>query len=82
MHKASDQNFPARGREMERVKQVRLFGPNMNYPGPNLNRPTSSLGSIEVAHTESILDQEMDDTDLAELMADVGPQVEERIPET
>jgi hypothetical protein len=61
---------------------VRLFGPNMNYPEPNLNRPTSSLGSIEVVHTESISDQEMDDADLAELIADVGPQVEETISET
>jgi hypothetical protein len=56
----------------------------MNHPEPHLNRPTSSLGSIEVAHTqlnknqedqESISDQEMDD-------ADVSPQFEEGIPET
>jgi hypothetical protein len=58
---------------------------------PHLSRPTSSLGSIEVAHTqlnknqedhESISDQEMDDADLAELIADVSPQLEEEIPET
>jgi hypothetical protein len=54
----------------------------MDFPGPNLNRPTTSFGLIEVAHTESISDQEMDDTGLAELMADVGFQVEETILET
>jgi hypothetical protein len=91
LHKASDQNCPARARAIERAKQVRLFGPNMNHPEPHLSRPTSNLGSIEVAHTQlkrnqedhgSISDQEMDDADLTELMADVSPQLEEEIPET
>jgi hypothetical protein len=54
LYKASDQNCPARARAIERAKQVRLFGPNMNHQEPRLSRPTSSLGSIEVAHTPRI----------------------------
>jgi hypothetical protein len=72
LHRVSDQNCPKRARAVERAKQIRPFGPNMNHPEPHLSRPTSSLGSIEVVHTqlnknkedhESISDLEMDDAD-------------------